>query len=255
MPIWNPWHGCRRISPGCAHCYVYRRDASVGKDASQIVKTGDFDLPLRRNREKQYVLQPEDGAVYTCMTSDFFLEEADGWREDCWRIMKKRSDLSFVIITKRIHRFLACVPADWGAGYPNVTICCTCEDQARANFRLPIFLNAPICHRHIIHEPMLEAIRIAPYLESGEIDLVICGGESGPGARVCDYSWILATREQCVRYGVPFSFKQTGAVFRKDGKTYQIERRLQHIQAKKADIDFLRPSREPAEAEEQITFL
>lgn len=136
-----------------------------------------------------------------------------------------------------------------------MTICCTCEDQARANFRLPIFLNAPICHRHIIHEPMLEAIRIAPYLESGEIDLVICGGESGPGARVCDYSWILATREQCVRYGVPFSFKQTGAVFRKDGKTYQIERRLQHIQAKKADIDFLRPSREPAEAEEQITFL
>lgn len=89
MPIWNPWHGCRRISPGCVHCYVYRRDASVGKDASKVVKTGDFDLPLRRNREKQYVLQPEDGAVYTCMTSDFFLEEADGWREDCWRIMKK----------------------------------------------------------------------------------------------------------------------------------------------------------------------
>ena len=45
MPIWNPWHGCRKISPGCQHCYVYRRDASVGRDASVVAKTGDFDLP------------------------------------------------------------------------------------------------------------------------------------------------------------------------------------------------------------------
>ena len=77
MSIWNPWHGCKKLSPGCANCYVYRRDESVGKDASVVSKTGDYDLPLKRNRKKEYKLTPEDGVVYTCMTSDFFLEEAD----------------------------------------------------------------------------------------------------------------------------------------------------------------------------------
>ena len=75
MPIWNPWHGCRKISPGCQHCYVYRRDASVGRDASLVTQTGDFDLPIRRDRHRAYKLQPGTGTVFTCMTSDFFLEE------------------------------------------------------------------------------------------------------------------------------------------------------------------------------------
>lgn len=50
MPIWNPWHGCKKISPGCKNCYVYRRDESVGKDASIVTKTGDYSLPLKKNR-------------------------------------------------------------------------------------------------------------------------------------------------------------------------------------------------------------
>ena len=37
--IWNPWHGCKKLSPGCANCYVYRRDDSIGKDASIVTKT------------------------------------------------------------------------------------------------------------------------------------------------------------------------------------------------------------------------
>ena len=88
MIIWNPWHGCKKLSPGCMHCYVYRRDESIGKDASVVSKTGEFDLPLRRNRQKEYKLQPEDGTVFCCMTSDFFLKEADDWREECWDIIR-----------------------------------------------------------------------------------------------------------------------------------------------------------------------
>ncbi len=38
MAIWNPWHGCHKISPGCANCYVYRLDESIGKDASIVSK-------------------------------------------------------------------------------------------------------------------------------------------------------------------------------------------------------------------------
>ncbi len=241
MTIWNPWHGCRRISPGCLHCYMYRRDASVGRDSTVIAKTASFDLPVRRRRDGSYKLA-EEGTVFVCMTSDFFLEEADGWRQDAWRMIRERSDLRFFVVTKRIDRFRVGLPADWGEGYPNVTVCCTCENQATADRRLPIFLSLPIRRRTVIHEPMLEEIRIAPYLASGGIAEVICGGESGPDARLCSYSWILSTRRQCAEAGVAFRFKQTGARFEKDGKIYGIPRSLQLAQARKAGIDFDPPS-------------
>ena len=238
MAIWNPWHGCHKISPGCLNCYVYRRDSSFGKDSSLVQKTGEFDLPVRRNRFLDYKLQPQGEPVYTCMTSDFFVEEADAWRDAAWKMIRERNDLQFTIITKRIHRFLDCLPEDWGEGYEHVTICCTCENQEMADKRLPLLLQYPIWHRQIIHEPMLGPIDIADYLAEGRIEQVICGGESGDAARICDYAWVLSVREQCIQYGVPFFFKQTGARFRKDGRLYRIRRKDQEPQARKAGIDY-----------------
>lgn len=238
MAIWNPWHGCRKVSPGCRNCYVYRRDAEFGKDSSIVTKTSTFDLPLKRDRRKAYKLQPEDGPVYTCMTSDFFIREADEWRPEIWKMVRTREDLHFVIITKRIGRFMECIPSDWGQGYENVTVCCTCENQEMADRRLPVFLEMPVRHKEIIHEPMLGEIHIEKYLASGQIEHVTCGGESGEGARLLDYSWVLSVREQCIAAGVSFCFKQTGAVFRKDGKIYRIARKNQLSQARKAGIDY-----------------
>ncbi len=86
---------------------------------------------------------------------------------------------------------------------------------------------------------MLEAIDINKYLESGQIENVICGGESGENARLCNYDWVLNTREQCKKWEVPFYFKQTGANFIKDGKRYRIPRAIQMSQARKANIDLL----------------
>lgn len=241
MAIWNPWHGCKKYSPGCANCYVYRRDSRFDRDASRVAKTSSFSLPLQKNRQGAYRLTAQDNPIYTCMTSDFFLEEADPWRPDAWKMIRQRQDLEFIIITKRIHRFSVGLPEDWGEGYPNVTIACTCENQQTADNRLPIFLSLPIQHREIIHEPMLEAIQIQSYLSAGKIQQVTCGGESGEHARPCEYQWILSTRKQCVDCGVAFSFHQTGAVFVKDGRTYQIPRSLQHSQAKKAGLDYQPP--------------
>ena len=238
MAIWNPWHGCKKISPGCYNCYVYRRDRSFGKDSRIVTKTAMFDLPLKKNRKKEYKLQSEFEPVYTCMTSDFFIEEADEWRSSAWQMIRLRSDLNFVIITKRIERLETCIPNDWNDGYENVTIVCTCENQAKADERLPIFLHLPIKHKWIIHEPMLEAIWIEPYLESGQIEQVICGGESGESARLCDFAWILSTRQQCINYNVSLHFKQTGAIFKKENKIYRIDRTYQMTQAQKAGIDY-----------------
>lgn len=235
MDIWNPWHGCHKISAGCANCYVYRRDGSFEKDSSVVTKNRDFDLPLRLSRDKTYKLKAPQ-TVYTCLTSDFFLEEADGWRGDCWDMMRRRADLDFVIITKRIHRFADCLPENWGDGWDNVTICSTAEDQETADLRLPVLLSSPIKHREIICEPLLSKINLSPYL-SDKIEYVTVGGESGEGARVCKYEWVLDIRRQCELAGVPFHFKQTGAKFEKDGRLYNIPRNLQMIQAKKAGLD------------------
>ena len=67
---------------------------------------------------------------------------------------------------------------------------------------------------------------------------VSCGGESGPVARICDYGWVLDTHMQCVEYGVPFSFHQTGARLRRGTKIYEIPREHQHEQAHKAHLDY-----------------
>ena len=91
---WNPWHGCKKYSEGCLNCYVYRRDASVGRDASIVARTKDFDWPLRRRRDGSFVL-PAGAHVYACMTSDFFLPEADAWRAEAWECIRARPDVSF----------------------------------------------------------------------------------------------------------------------------------------------------------------
>ena len=73
MAVWNPWHGCKKISAGCDNCYVYEKDAMYGKNASVIRRTANFDLPVKKNRRGEYKLLPQEEPVYVCMTSDFFL--------------------------------------------------------------------------------------------------------------------------------------------------------------------------------------
>lgn len=236
MSEWNPWHGCRKLSPGCANCYVYRSDAKYGRDATHVAKTASFDAPLRKKRDGTYKL-PTGETCWTCFTSDFLLAEADAWRPQAWEMMRQRPDVEFFFITKRIDRLEKCIPRDWGEGYENVTICCTAENQRMADYRLPIFRDAPIAHKLVICEPMLEPIDLSGILGSWADGGVVAGGESGEKARLFDYEWALALQRQCAAVGIPFWFKQTGALFRKDGRIYRIPRRLQHSQARKAGIN------------------
>lgn len=233
---WNPWHGCIKRSAGCQNCYVYRIDARHGADASVVRKTKDFDLPLRRMRDGGFKI-PSGQLVWTCFSSDFLLDIADEWRKEAWAMMRARSDLRFLFLTKRIERLAEVAPPDWGDGYENVHICCTVENQQMADFRLPIFRDAPIRHKSIACEPLLGPIDMSKWLGPWA-DMLIAGGESGIEARVCDHQWILDLRQQCIDAGVSFHFKQTGAHFRKDGRVYNIPRRLQGAQARKAGINY-----------------
>ncbi len=235
MARWNPWHGCHKLSEGCRNCYVYRIDGQHGRDSSDVRKTADFDLPVRMGRGRRYKIAAGE-TVYTCFSSDFFVEEADEWRPEAWEMIRRRSDLRFFLITKRIDRLAGCVPDDWGNGYSHVTLGCTIETQDRADYRMPIYRDAPIRHKIVICEPLLEAVDLSPWLGSW-CEEVIVGGESGPEARVCRWQWVIDLRRQCMERGVAFRFKQTGALFERDGKLYRIPRRLQQSQAGKAGID------------------
>ncbi len=115
---WNLWHGCHKCSPGCRHCYVYRRDAEFGRDSSIVRKTKAFRKPVQKYRtgpHKGEYKYPSGSVFLTCFTSDFFIEEADEWRPEAWEIMRERSDCTFYMITKRPERILQSLPADWGA--------------------------------------------------------------------------------------------------------------------------------------------
>lgn len=237
--MWNLWHGCHKLSPGCKHCYVYRGDARRDVDSSVVAQTKNFDLPIRKKRNGEYKI-PSGTLVYTCFTSDFFVEDADLWRSDAWDMIRQRTDLNFLMITKRIDRLSECLPKDWGEGYDNVTICCTVENQMYADYRLPIYRNAPIKHKVIICEPLLEQIDLRPYHIGQWVEQVVVGGESGYEARPCNLDWVMDLRSVSIENNISFWFKQTGAKFVKDGKLYHIKRQFQHSQARKAGLNFNR---------------
>ena len=240
MPMWNPWHGCHKISEGCKHCYVYREDAAFGASVptSDVRLTSSFAMPLKRDRHKNWKY-PAGTEFALCFTSDFLIEEADSWRDDIWEIIRQRSDCRFFFFTKRIERLADCLPDDWGEGYDHVAIGCTVENQMRADRRLPIFLSLPVRHRLIIVAPMLGRIDLRAYLDPTEIEEVSVGGESGKYARPLDFDWVLDIHTQCRNANVPFCFHQTGSYLIKDGRQYHIPREHQHSQAKKAGLNDL----------------
>ncbi len=245
---WNLWHGCTRVSAGCLHCYMFRRDAENGSDPTVVRKTQAFSLPVRRLRSgphKGEYKDPAASVIYTCFSSDFFHRDADAWRPEAWDMIRARPDCTFFMITKRPERIAAHLPADWGDGWDHVTVAVTCEDQAAADRRLPLYLSLPLRRRAVMIEPMLSAVELRPFFETYRdrdgkplVGLVSVGGESGPEARPCDYGWVLDVHDRCVEYGVAFSYHQTGAHLIKDGKAYRIPRREQHRQARRAQLDF-----------------
>ncbi|MGM9590609.1 MAG: DUF5131 family protein [Faecousia sp.] len=234
MAMWNPWHGCHRYSEGCKFCYIHKGDAKRGISTDHIVKTDNFYAPIARKKNGDYKMK--SGIVYLGFSTDFLLPEADHWRAECWDMIKERSDCRFLFLTKRIDRFLDCIPPDWGRGYDNVIVGCTVENQCRADERLPIFADLPIRHKNIICQPMLSSIDLEQYLD--DVELVIAGGESDRNARPLNYDWVLAMREQCIRKQVAFEFRQCGTHFIKDGKAYTLQVRDLAAQARKANINF-----------------
>ena len=236
---WNPWQGCRKVSPGCLNCYMYRDKTRYGQDPATVIRSQPktFNSPLRWKNEP--------AKVFVCSWSDFFIEDADPWRDDAWEIIRKCPHLTFQLLTKRSKNIKDRLPDDWPL--PNVWLGVTAENQEQADRRIPVLLQIPAAVRFVSIEPMLGPVDIYYALPSvmggmclrcgyipiegmeeyllihGDtascvrcdgklppvaLDWVICGGETGPGSRLMNEYWALALKMQCELAGVPFFMKQ-----------------------------------------------
>lgn len=92
---------------------------------------------------------------------------------------------------------------------PNLWLGVSAERQQEADERIPLLMQTPAAVRFVSVEPMLGPVSVS-YLEWAKLDWVICGGESGPGARPMHPDWARSLRDQCEAAGVPFFFKQWG---------------------------------------------
>jgi protein gp37 len=207
---WNPWRGCDKVSPGCAHCYMFSDQRRYGRDPSVVVRCspGVFYAPLRSRKWRD---MPPGTHVFTCSWSDWFDETADPWRDEAWAIIAQRPDLIFQVLTKRPERIADHLPDDWGDGYPNVWLGVTIENR-RYVHRADLLRETPAAVRFVSAEPLLGPLVFESdeWLDLTGIDWLICGGESGPRCRRFDVDWARDLRAACTVTGTAFFLKQLG---------------------------------------------
>ena len=208
---WNPWQGCRPVSPGCKNCYMFREKHRYGQDGSDIHRStlATFRKPL---------FWKDPAKVFTCSWSDFFIEEADAWRPDAWEIIQRTPHLTYQILTKRPERIMDCLPADWPL--PNVWLGVTGENEEWAFNRLRMLLMVPASVHFLSAEPLVGPIDLEEIVHvlnchiglEHHLDWVICGGESGPGARNMSEGWARGLMHDCDLLDIPFFMKQMSGV-------------------------------------------
>jgi protein gp37 len=200
---WNPFHGCKKVSDGCKFCYMYRDKSRYGQDPTKVVRSkSTFYDPLKWK---------ESALVFTCSWSDWFIDEADEWRDECWQIVKDTPHLTYQILTKRPENIANRLPKDWGDGYKNVWLGVSVENH-KNRWRIEYLRNTPAKVRFISFEPLLGYIA-KPNLE--KIHWAIIGGESGNNFgqykfRECQSLWIHNLVEECQRQKVSVFIKQLG---------------------------------------------
>src|SRR5262249_40070407 len=127
-------------------------------------------------------------------------------RDDLWALIRATPQLDWLLLTKRPENIAKMLPAEWGAGWANVWLGTTCEDQKHFEHRWPILSGVPAAVRFISYEPALGPL----VLGGARPDWVICGGESGAGdhTRYMDPEWARSMRDQCAAGGIAFFMKQ-----------------------------------------------
>lgn len=197
-------------------------------------------LTKRSARMREYVNQLDDFAL---METDEYREASH--RVDCdddpngspaWHAQTARLEEAMCIVSKTLGR---------GEPLPNVWLGVSVEDQQRRH-RIVDLAQTPAAVRWISGEPLLQGLTLTDIPLNGgpdehgdqwlfnaltgeqyfigddgrnysgdgpdmqPLDWIVCGGESGPGARPMHPDWARSLRDQCQDASVPFFFKQWG---------------------------------------------
>lgn len=206
---WNPVTGCTKISAGCAHCYAERMAKRLHAMGQPNYRNGfnvtchehALEIPLRWRKSRM---------IFVNSMSDLFHEDvSDEFILQCFQIMQQASWHQFQVLTKRAER-LAVLARElpWPE---NVWLGVTVENQECVH-RIDSLRITPAHTKFLSIEPLLSPLR---QIDFTGIDWVIVGGESGPGARPMQESWVLDIKTQCEDAGIAFFFKQWGGVNKK----------------------------------------
>lgn len=227
----NAWEGCTKVSAGCLNCYAEARDKRIHKGSHwgpgaprKLMSEGYWRAPLAWDRAAKEA--GERHRVFCSSLADVFDAEAPpGQLDRLWDLIYATPNLDWLLLTKRPERIAASLPEDWGAqGWPNVWLGTSVEHQGAALTRIPHLISVPAKVRFLSCEPLLGPLTLAdpaepllwdqdgPHASDLLIHWVICGGESGHGARPMDLAWARDLRDQVVTAGSAFFFKQVGAV-------------------------------------------
>ena len=211
----NPWEGCTNVSPGCDHCYAEARANRFktvvwGPHGERRRTSADYWRDPIRWQKKAAVFERDHGRrqrVFCASLADVFDNQVPPeWREDLWALIRQCPDLDWQLLTKRPQNIRKMLPTDWGDGYPNVWLGATMESQEYFDQRWPILLRSAAVVRFVSYEPALGPLRIDA--TSVKPNWLICGGESGSGARMMPPEWARDIRDQCASVGVSFFMKQ-----------------------------------------------
>jgi protein gp37 len=214
----NPWWGCKKVSPACDNCYAELWAKRMGHNLWGVQSPRRFfgethwREPLRWNEEARIANIRE--RVFCASMADVFERRADLNRERdrLWSLIEQTPHLDWLLLTKRPQQIINMVP--WADQWPaNVWVGTTVENQRMAEQRLPYLLATPAAIRFLSCEPLLGSLNLTSWFSRRgyhPIDWVIAGGESGPNSRPMHPDWATGLLRQCQRADVPFHFKQWG---------------------------------------------
>lgn len=150
--------------------------------------------------------------IFVCSMGDLFHEDVKlDWIDQVMETIYKCPQHVFQILTKRPERMkniLSDPQLNLGKHLPNIWAGVSVSTQADADRDIPFLLKTLAAVRFISYEPALEDINFRPFIETDKIHWLICGAESGQGARDFDESWARSAQFQCEMFSVPFFYKQ-----------------------------------------------
>ena len=206
---WNPITGCTKISDGCKNCYAERMAKRL-KAMGQPNYINGFQLTLHEHVLEYPLRWKKPQTIFVNSMSDLFHEQVpESYIFRIFDVMKQAHWHQFQILTKRSTRLRELAQGiDWPE---NVWIGISVENE-KVQSRIDDLREVTAAIRFLSLEPMLGPL---DNLNLSNIDWVIVGGESGPGARQIKKEWVMQIKEQCIEQNTPFYFKQWGGTNKK----------------------------------------